>query len=103
MRSRFDTADLMQISPADLLGMLRADVVSLAFGLRLATLRWLGIFSLLYGVRLLARTTTFRLYVDEPSNLIAITFFAGVLAWLFRPGLASSRELRCESARSASG
>jgi hypothetical protein len=32
MRSRFDTADLMQISPADLLGMLRADVVSLAFG-----------------------------------------------------------------------
>jgi hypothetical protein len=66
-------------------------------------LLWLGIFSLLYGVRLLARTTTFRLYADGPSNLIAITFFAGVLAWLFRPDLASWRELRCESARSTSG
>jgi sigma-B regulation protein RsbU (phosphoserine phosphatase) len=139
MRSRFDAATLMPISPVDLPAILRADVVSLAVGamlalvslltltllaiagVRLATLFWLGVFALLCGVRLLVRTTTFRLYVDGASSwdfvaaatayafpdvilrgpesarmlsdVVAMAFCAGVLGWLFRPGLTPSREL----------
>jgi phosphoserine phosphatase RsbU/P len=84
----------MQISPADLSRMLRADALSLALGMLLlvggllalvlwAVARrravslpvghaaggaWLGIFAFLYGLRLLARTSTFRLCFDiDPS------------------------------------
>ena len=140
MHSRFDAATLMPISPADLPAILRADVISLAIGAilavvalltlallaiaraRLAPLFWLAVFALLCGVRLLVRTTTFRLYMDGAASwdfvaaatayafpdailpppesvrtlcgLIAMTSCAGVLGWLFRPGLAPSRELR---------
>jgi hypothetical protein len=77
------TAGVMQISPADLPGMLRADAISLVSGAilvvvgllalgflptarpRLMTQLWFGIFSLLYGLRLLVRTTMFRLCVDD--------------------------------------
>jgi phosphoserine phosphatase RsbU/P len=78
------------LTPADVRTMLRADAVSLALGLvliaggllivvlwavarrRTATLRathasgglWLGLFAALYGVRLLARASTFRLCFD---------------------------------------
>jgi sigma-B regulation protein RsbU (phosphoserine phosphatase) len=89
---------------------------------RLPVLFWLAVFALLCGVRLFVRTTTFRLYLDgasswnfvatatanafpdailEPSasarmfgGFAAMAFGAGVLGWLFRPGLAPSRELR---------
>ena len=84
----------MQISPADLGSMLRVDAFSLALGMLLlvaglltlvlwaGTRRravslpvdhasggaWLGIFAFLYGLRLLARTSTFRLCFDiDPS------------------------------------
>lgn len=70
------------MSPADLRAMLRADAVNLVLGALLlvagllttilaarwrrrdAPLVWLGIFALVYGLRLLARTPTFRLYFD---------------------------------------
>jgi sigma-B regulation protein RsbU (phosphoserine phosphatase) len=130
----------MPINPADLLAIVRADVISLAVGailavvalltlavlaiarVRLATLFLLGVFALFGGVRLLVCTTTFRLYLDgSPSwdfaataianafpdaipirqelarmfaSLVAIAFSVGMLAWLFRPGLVPSRELR---------
>jgi sigma-B regulation protein RsbU (phosphoserine phosphatase) len=72
------------MSPADLRGTLHADAVSLAlcglllltgtFALgmagvlrqRAAPLLWLAAFSHLYGLRLLIRTGTFRLYLDVP-------------------------------------
>ena len=80
----------MQISPADLGSMLRVDAFSLALGMLLlvaglltlvlwaSTRRravslpvdhasggaWLGIFAFLYGLRLLARTSTFRFCFD---------------------------------------
>jgi len=84
----------MQISPADLGSMLRVDAFSLALGMLLlvaglltlvlwaSTRRravslpvdhasggaWLGIFAFLYGLRLLARTSTFRFCFDiDPS------------------------------------
>jgi phosphoserine phosphatase RsbU/P len=91
------TAALMQISPADLTGMLKADVVSLVVGanlvvvglltlgllaaarLRFVPLLWLGVFSLLYGLRLFVRTTTFRLGVDEA--LIGWDFVAAAITY----------------------
>jgi hypothetical protein len=97
MISRFDTVAPMQISPADVPGMLRADIVGLVFGailvvvglltlgflatarLRLVTLLWLGVFSLLYGLRLLVRTTTFRLCVD--GTLIGWDFVAAAISY----------------------
>ena len=84
-----------QISPADVRGMLRADAISLGLGVlllivglltqllwvvtrrRAASLPaghraggvWLGLFAFLYGLRLLARTETFRLYLELPSPI----------------------------------
>jgi phosphoserine phosphatase RsbU/P len=81
---------MQPLSPADFRTMLRADAVGLALGLvlvvagllivvlwvaarrRTTSLRathasgglWLGLFAVLYGVRLLARAGTFRLYFD---------------------------------------
>jgi phosphoserine phosphatase RsbU/P len=75
---------LMQIGPSDLRGMLRADAVGLVLGVlllitglltlgllvvvrrRVASLFWLGLFSFLYGLRLLIRTATFRIALDVP-------------------------------------
>jgi sigma-B regulation protein RsbU (phosphoserine phosphatase) len=76
----------MPISPAELRGMFRADVVGLVLGAllmliglliaavvgmvrrRALPLLWLGAFALLYGFRLLVRTDTFRLYFDLPNT-----------------------------------
>jgi sigma-B regulation protein RsbU (phosphoserine phosphatase) len=84
----------MQISPADLGRMLRVDALSLTLGMLLlvgglltlvlwavtrrravalpvghaAAGAWLGIFAFLYGLRLLARTSTFRLCFDLDSS-----------------------------------
>ncbi len=76
----------MQIGPADLRSLLAADALNLVLGLllllaglgslafwtgarsRRASLLWLGVFALLYGIRLLVRTTTVRLFFDlDPS------------------------------------
>jgi phosphoserine phosphatase RsbU/P len=94
------------ISPADLRGMLRADAVGLALGVplliaglltlgflvrarrRVAGLLWLGVFSILYGVRLLLRTATLRLYFDVPPAVwehaaAAITYAVPIPVVLF--------------------
>lgn len=83
---------MQSLSAADVRTMLRADAINLALGLVLAvagllilvlwgagrrrspSLRathtsgglWLGLFAILYGVRLLARADTFRLFFDVP-------------------------------------
>ena len=74
----------MPISPAELRDLLRGDAVHLALfgvllivgtvalamtamlGRRAAPLLGLAVFAHLYGVRLLIRTETFRLYADTP-------------------------------------
>jgi sigma-B regulation protein RsbU (phosphoserine phosphatase) len=104
----------LQISPADLRAMLRADAVGLILGAILlvtglltlalwASARgrarslpadhrtgggWLGVFALLYGLRLLARTPTFRLLFDvSPAfwNYLAaaITYIVPLPLFLF--------------------
>jgi phosphoserine phosphatase RsbU/P len=103
----------MQMSPADFGAMLRADVISLALGglllaaglltlvlwtgarWRAASLRktsrgglWLGAFAFLYGVRLLARSRTFRLGFDiAPAvwdyGIAAITYTLPLPLMLF--------------------
>jgi signal transduction histidine kinase len=78
---------LIQSDSAELRGLLRADALYLALGgllllgalvsltfwtgarHRRASLLWLGVFALLYGFRLLARTTTFRLCFDVDPSL----------------------------------
>jgi hypothetical protein len=75
----------MPVNPADLRGMLRADAVGLVLGLllmltalatlvlgsvlrrRAISLLWLGVFSLLYGSRLLERAAIVRLSFDVPT------------------------------------
>jgi hypothetical protein len=71
-----------QLAVAEVRTMLRADALGLALGMALGALglvtlgvsvlvrrrantpAWLGLFALLYGVRLLVRTDTFRVAVD---------------------------------------
>ena len=73
---------MSSLTPADVRDMLRADAVSVVLGLllfvgglftlvylilarrRAVSLLWLGIFSLLYGLRLLARADSFRLVFE---------------------------------------
>lgn len=77
---------ILQIGAVELRGMLRADAVGLALGAllavagflalvlstlaraRLAGPLWLGVFALVYGLRLLARTPTFRYFFDLPHE-----------------------------------
>ena len=77
----------MPVNPADLRAMLRADALGLVLGLlliltgvatlvlgsvlrrRAVSLLWLGAVSLLYGSRLLERTTVLRLSFDAPTVL----------------------------------
>jgi sigma-B regulation protein RsbU (phosphoserine phosphatase) len=96
----------MPTSPAGFRDMLRGDALSLALGAllvvgglltlvfwagarrRAAALLWLGIFAFLYGLRLLARTGTFRLTFDVAPAVweyiaAAITYVAPLPVVLF--------------------
>ncbi|HEY7816744.1 MAG TPA: histidine kinase dimerization/phospho-acceptor domain-containing protein, partial [Vicinamibacteria bacterium] len=102
---------LIQSDSAELRGLLRADALNLALGGLLllgalvslafwagarhqrASLLWLGVFALLYGFRLLARTTTFRLCFDVDPSLwdyadAAITYVIPLPIILFARTLA---------------
>jgi len=88
----------MPIDPQALRALMRADAPNLVIGLlvagaglltlalgarlrrRVAPLVWLGVFALVYGVRLLARTPTFRFYFDAPG--IAWAYVAAALTYL---------------------
>jgi sigma-B regulation protein RsbU (phosphoserine phosphatase) len=91
-----------------ILGVLALAMTAM-LGRRAAPLLWLAAFACLYGVRLLIRTDTFRFYADtSPATWdyaeaaitytvpipIAIAFFVGLLAWILRPGLAPSHDVR---------
>lgn len=89
---------LLQISAGDVRRMLVADSVSLGLGIpllvagaltlvlsgmarrRAPSLLWLGLFALLYGLRMLVRTTTFRICFDVPA--LAGNYFAAALTYV---------------------
>jgi phosphoserine phosphatase RsbU/P len=98
---------LLQVTRADVGRMLRADTLDLALGGVLlalgmaalvvfawplrrkeASLGWFALFTLLYGLRLLARTETFRLFFSLPTGfwlylISAITYVIPLPAILF--------------------
>jgi len=98
---------LLQVTRADVRDMLRADALGLVLGVLLlavgllsaafygrsrrreASLLWLGSLALLYGLRLLARSTAFRLLCFEGGQYVTAAYlFLDRRAGLMRYGAA---------------